>query len=262
MMAAALLAAFLCGRGNVNSKTRWYHARDGCMLVARLVAGDRLRVVTESGRQPWIGLSTSAHAPTATSPVPGRAIAGTLVLFVLAYGVVVLVGHLLQSTGLIRAGAAATRRRKTPGIFHAARFRRRTAEDRIMEWYLPPIMGRRHRATAVAMYVVLDGFDLGIGILFPFTRSESERDQMMRSIAPFWDGNETWLVLGGAGLFVAFPRAYAVVNAGVLSAGDRHATGASVSRHRVRFRTVSRQQERVERRLHHRLDARGLYAGP
>jgi cytochrome d ubiquinol oxidase subunit II len=64
---------------------------------------------------------------------------------------------------------------------------------------------------AVVMYVVLDGFDLGIGILFPFTRAESERDLMMDSVAPFWDGNETWLVLGGAGLFVAFPRAYAVI---------------------------------------------------
>ncbi|HEY5084908.1 MAG TPA: cytochrome d ubiquinol oxidase subunit II, partial [Rhizomicrobium sp.] len=64
---------------------------------------------------------------------------------------------------------------------------------------------------AVAMYVILDGFDLGIGVLFPFARSEGERDQMMRSIAPFWDGNKTWLVLGGAGLFVAFPRAYAVI---------------------------------------------------
>ena len=64
---------------------------------------------------------------------------------------------------------------------------------------------------AVVMYVVMDGFDLGIGILFPSARSEDERDQMMRSIAPFWDGNETWLVLGGAGLFVAFPLAYAVI---------------------------------------------------
>jgi cytochrome d ubiquinol oxidase subunit II len=64
---------------------------------------------------------------------------------------------------------------------------------------------------AVAMYIIMDGFDLGVGILFPFTKSETERDQMMRSIAPFWDGNETWLVLGGAGLFVAFPRAYAVI---------------------------------------------------
>ena len=79
-----------------------------------------------------------------------------------------------------------------------------------MEWYLPVIWSGII-GTAVAMYVILDGFDLGIGILFPFTRSEAERDQMMRSIAPFWDGNETWLVLGGAGLFVAFPQAYAVV---------------------------------------------------
>jgi cytochrome d ubiquinol oxidase subunit II len=65
--------------------------------------------------------------------------------------------------------------------------------------------------TAVAMYVILDGFDLGIGILFPFADDERERDQMMGSIAPFWDGNETWLVLGGVGLLVAFPPAYAIV---------------------------------------------------
>jgi cytochrome bd ubiquinol oxidase subunit II len=64
---------------------------------------------------------------------------------------------------------------------------------------------------AVAMYVILDGFDLGIGILFPFARSERERDRMLNSIAPFWDGNETWLVLGGGGLLAAFPKAYAAV---------------------------------------------------
>ena len=79
-----------------------------------------------------------------------------------------------------------------------------------MEWYLPLIWAAVI-GIAVAMYIIMDGFDLGIGILFPFTKHEAERDQMMRSIAPFWDGNETWLVLGGAGLFVAFPRAYAVV---------------------------------------------------
>jgi cytochrome d ubiquinol oxidase subunit II len=66
-------------------------------------------------------------------------------------------------------------------------------------------------ATAVALYVILDGFDLGIGILFPTTPREDERDQMMNSVAPFWDGNETWLVLGGGGLWVAFPQAYAVI---------------------------------------------------
>ena len=64
---------------------------------------------------------------------------------------------------------------------------------------------------AVAMYVILDGFDLGIGILFPFAAKGSERDQMVNSIAPFWGGNETWLVLGGGGLWVAFPLAYAVI---------------------------------------------------
>lgn len=65
--------------------------------------------------------------------------------------------------------------------------------------------------TAVALYIILDGFDLGLGILFPFTQDESRRDVMMNTVAPFWDGNETWLVLGGGGLFVAFPKAYAII---------------------------------------------------
>ena len=64
---------------------------------------------------------------------------------------------------------------------------------------------------AVVMYVLLDGFVLGIGILAPFADDEHQRDLMMNTAAPIWDGNETWLVLGGAGLFAAFPRAYAVV---------------------------------------------------
>lgn len=63
----------------------------------------------------------------------------------------------------------------------------------------------------VIMYVVLDGFDLGIGILFPWARSHDHRDLMMNSVAPVWDGNETWLILGGAGLFAAFPLAYSVL---------------------------------------------------
>lgn len=66
-------------------------------------------------------------------------------------------------------------------------------------------------AAAVLVYVLLDGFDLGIGIVFPFAPSNTCRDKMMNSIAPFWDGNETWLVLGGGGLFAAFPLAYAVL---------------------------------------------------
>jgi cytochrome d ubiquinol oxidase subunit II len=66
-------------------------------------------------------------------------------------------------------------------------------------------------AFAVLAYVVLDGFDLGIGILFPVFEKGAERDRMMNTVAPVWDGNETWLVLGGGGLMAAFPLAYAVV---------------------------------------------------
>jgi len=66
-------------------------------------------------------------------------------------------------------------------------------------------------AFAVIAYVVLDGFDLGVGILFPFMPDESHRDQMMNSVAPVWDGNETWLVLGGGGLLAVFPLAYSII---------------------------------------------------
>lgn len=66
-------------------------------------------------------------------------------------------------------------------------------------------------AAAILAYVILDGFDLGIGILFPFLEPGVERDTAMNTVAPVWDGNETWLVLGGGGLFAGFPLAYAVV---------------------------------------------------
>jgi cytochrome d ubiquinol oxidase subunit II len=66
-------------------------------------------------------------------------------------------------------------------------------------------------AFAVLLYVIMDGFDLGVGILFPFIKNEQQRDVMTNTIAPVWDGNETWLVLGGGGLFAVFPLAYSVV---------------------------------------------------
>jgi cytochrome d ubiquinol oxidase subunit II len=77
--------------------------------------------------------------------------------------------------------------------------------------YWLPVVWAAIIGVAVALYVILDGFDLGLGILFPFTPEEKRRDVMMNSVAPFWDGNETWLVLGGGGLLVAFPLAYAVI---------------------------------------------------
>jgi cytochrome d ubiquinol oxidase subunit II len=79
-----------------------------------------------------------------------------------------------------------------------------------IEVYLPLVWGAL-LAVAVFMYVLLDGFDLGMGILFPFRNNEKDHDLMMNTVAPFWDGNETWLVLGGGGLLVAFPLAYSVI---------------------------------------------------
>ena len=64
---------------------------------------------------------------------------------------------------------------------------------------------------AIIAYVVMDGFDLGIGILFPFFKVGKDRDTAMNSIAPVWDGNETWLVMGVGGLLAAFPLAYAII---------------------------------------------------
>ena len=61
------------------------------------------------------------------------------------------------------------------------------------------------------MYVITDGFDLGIGILFPFVASREDRDRMINTVAPVWDGNETWLVFGGASLLAAFPTAYSIL---------------------------------------------------
>lgn len=67
----------------------------------------------------------------------------------------------------------------------------------------------------VAIYVILDGFDLGVGMMYPFVSSEEDRTVIMDSIAPVWDGNETWLILGGAALFAIFPIAYSVVLSGL-----------------------------------------------
>ncbi len=77
--------------------------------------------------------------------------------------------------------------------------------------YTLPVIWALLIGTVVALYVVLDGFDLGVGILFPFFKQEEQRDRIMHSVGPHWDGNQTWLVLGGGGLWVAFPKAYAVI---------------------------------------------------
>jgi cytochrome d ubiquinol oxidase subunit II len=80
-----------------------------------------------------------------------------------------------------------------------------------MDWIDLPMIWAGLLGIAVFLYIFLDGADLGVGILFPFASHDEDRDVMMNSIAPVWDGNETWLILGGGGLFAAFPKAYAAL---------------------------------------------------
>ena len=88
-------------------------------------------------------------------------------------------------------------------------------------------------AFGLMMYVVMDGFDLGIGILFPFIRDRVDRDTMVNTVAPVWDGNETWLVLGGAALMGAFPLAYSVLLSALYIPLVLHAGGIDPARRRL-----------------------------
>lgn len=89
-------------------------------------------------------------------------------------------------------------------------------------------------AFAIFAYVVMDGFDLGIGILFPTLKVGEERDQAMNSIAPVWDGNETWLVLGGGRPDGGLPARILRHPAGYLPAGNRHAARFDLPRRGIR----------------------------
>ena len=122
---------------------------------------------------------------------------------------------------------------------------------------------RRHRrpsgpfiiAFAVFVYVVMDGFDLGIGILFPLFPDEADRDVIMNSVAPVWDGNETWLVLGGGGMIAAFPLAYAILLPAIYPPMIAMLLGPDLSRRRLRIplarprRAAKRLGSRLRRRL-------------
>ena len=94
------------------------------------------------------------------------------------------------------------------------------------------------------VYVVMDGFDLGLGILFPLFPERRDRDVIMNSVAPVWDGNETWLVLGGGGLMAAFPLAYAVLMPALYTPDDRDAARPDLSRRRLRIPLAIRSGER------------------
>ena len=97
-----------------------------------------------------------------------------------------------------------------------------------------PLLSAFFLAFTLTLYVILDGFDLGVGILLLFQQAEAARDHMVDSITPTWDGNETWIIMAGVTLLAAFPNAYSILITSILSSGDTHAACVGVSRRLIR----------------------------
>ena len=190
----------------------------GPMGFVAVIAG---WVTTEVGRQPWTIYGVLRTADS-VSPLGAPAVAASLAAFAAVYCAAFGVGiwyilklmsappHAHESD--VAAGPDAPLR--SYGITPAA-----AGDDATGDAEPAPMNVDFDLATvwafviafAVLMYVVMDGFDLGIGIVFPVFAPGEERDAAMNAIAPVWDGNETWLVLGGGGLMAAFPLAYAII---------------------------------------------------
>ena len=266
MIATGLFGAFLWWRGKLFT-TRWYLriVQHGWWLgfVAMLCGW----ITTEVGRQPWIAYGILRTAD-AISPVSAASVLTTLVLFVIVYGIVFSMGIYYINRLIVRGpqGTAIEPPHAAPGRPLVGRERcgaRSDAGGRLtMEWYLPVIWAGLIGA-AVALYVILDGFDLGIGILFPFAKEDKEKrpdDRLDRAVL----GRQRDLAGARRRRIVGrVPARLCGDHAGALPAGDRDAARAGVPRRRVRVpHRRGDQQEILEFRLRGRLDARGVLPGP
>ena len=171
-------------------------------------------ITTETGRQPFTVYGILRTAESA-SPLAAPAVASSLIAFIIVYFVVFTRRRHLPAAPDGRAAASGRTGTAAggpdPHRRHYARRRCGSRGSRTMMAIDLPIIWAFIIAFAVFVYVVMDGFDLGLGILFPLFPEKKDRDVIMNSVAPVWDGNETWLVLGGGGLMAAFPLAYAVL---------------------------------------------------
>ena len=175
-------------------------------------------VTTEVGRQPYTvhGLLRTVDS---VSPLQAPAVATSLLAFIFVYFIVFgagvfyilrLMSHPPTRRGGAHARPAGARAGLTPSpAVHEADVAGRG--DLTMLTFDLPTIWAFIIAFAIFAYVVMDGFDLGIGILFSWIPTGRERDTAMNTVAPVWDGNETWLVLGGGGLLAAFPLAYGAI---------------------------------------------------
>ena len=167
----------------------------------------------EVGRQPWAVYGVLRTANAVTPFLTPHAATISLVVFCAVYAFIFAFG-VFYIYRLLRAGPAG--HLVLPPV-DAVPNRPMSVVDEPAPWAPPP---RRWRiamimfwvavlAISTLLYVLLDGFDLGVGILFGVTPDEAKRDAMMSAVAPIWDGNETWLVVAGVVLWGAFPVVYA-----------------------------------------------------
>jgi cytochrome d oxidase subunit CydB len=189
--------------------------------------------VTEVGRQPWVVYGHLRTADAVTPSLSTADVAASLAVYVVAY-LIIFGGGLLLLRRLVQRGPdLAAAEDEQQGA--------RGAEDSPQRPMRPLSASRPHRshrptaqrrsptmpadglaldlvpiwaailALAVFMYVLLDGFDLGVGMLFALRKDANHRDIMVGTVAPVWDFNETWLILGGGGLLAVFPLAFAIL---------------------------------------------------
>lgn len=219
MLLLGLWGAYLRWRGKL-FETRLFMLFALCMGPAGLIAVLAGWITTEVGRQPgWFTVYCARRMPSPTtrfSPSASRSSCSSSCISCSSAPGSASCSRWLPMVRT-RAGTAFTRTMAArysvlQGLFpplptHS--IRRLRAKPRRFEMGIDlPLVWAVIIAFGVMMYVVMDGFDLGIGILFPFVSDRHERDVMVNTVAPVWDGNETWLVLGGAAMFAAFPLAY------------------------------------------------------
>ena len=173
---------------------------------------------TEVGRQPWTVYGLLRTADSVSPSLTGANVALSLALYIIVYLIMFPTGIAFM-LGLVRRGPqqqdvprSTSKAGCRNGRSRTPRAPPKTPEAARMPWRsISCLYGPSFSALAVFYYVVFDGFDLGVGILYGFLPDAGSRNLAMNSIAPIWDGNETWLVFGGLGLLAAFPLAFAII---------------------------------------------------
>ena len=216
MFGLAVASLWLRWQGRLFT-TRWFLRALVVMSPSGVVATLGGWYLAETGRQPWViyGILRTADA---ISPVPAGVLLSTLIAFVCIY-TLFMAAFLTFTLRMIRRGPQAA-----PSQAEASGSLKPALKAPLMDRFIHPnfgaggvmamdlpLLSALFAAFAITLYVMLDGFDLGVGAMLLAQTDERLRDQMVDSIMPTWDGNETWLIMAGVALLAAFPIAYGVL---------------------------------------------------